>query len=55
MPSLFAPEQGFRIKNRLYFTDLMHRTTRSPLLWFVDPFRPPKSVAVALRTPREAA
>lgn len=34
-----GPELGFRVKSRLYYTDLWHVASRSPFGWFADLFR----------------
>lgn len=34
-----GPELGFRVKSRLYYTELWRLTSRSPVAWFVDLFR----------------
>jgi GTP-binding protein EngB required for normal cell division len=34
-----GPELGFRVKSRLYYTELWSYTSRSPLGWFIDLFR----------------
>ena len=48
LPPMLAAERGFRAPSRLYFTELMYITTRSPLRWFIDLFRLPKSFTTAL-------
>ena len=48
LPPVLGAEQGFRSKSGLYFTELMYITTRSPLRWFADLFRLPKSFTAAL-------
>jgi hypothetical protein len=48
LPPVLASERGFRIESRLYFTELMYLTTRSPSRWLTDLFRLPKSFMGAL-------
>jgi hypothetical protein len=48
LPGVFASERGFRTKSRLYFTDLMAITGRSPLRWLIDSLRSPASFAAAV-------
>jgi hypothetical protein len=48
LPPVFAAERGFRARSRLYFTELMYRTTRPPLRWLADALRSPASFAHAL-------
>lgn len=48
LPPLLAPEGGFRTKSRLYFTELLHTTTRSPLRFLVDSLRTQRSYRAAV-------
>jgi GTP-binding protein EngB required for normal cell division len=34
-----GPELGFRVKSRLYYTELWRLTSRSPVAWLIDLFR----------------
>ena len=45
---LGADEGGFRAPSRLFTTELMYQTSRSPLRWLVDVFRSNRSFGTAL-------
>ena len=48
LPPLLSSERGFRVRSRLYFTELLSTTTRSPLRWLLDTVRPPGSFRAAV-------
>ena len=48
LPPLLSSERGFRTRSRLYFTELLSTTTRSPLRWLLDTFRTSGSFRAAV-------
>jgi hypothetical protein len=48
LPPLLSSERGFRVRSRLYFTELLSTTTRSPLRWLLDTGRPAGSFRAAV-------
>ena len=48
LPPLLSSERGFRARSRLYFTELLSTTTRSPLRWLLDTVRPAGSFRAAV-------
>jgi GTP-binding protein EngB required for normal cell division len=42
LPPVVAPETGFRVRSRLYYTSLMTLTTQTPFGWLLDLLRPRK-------------
>jgi GTP-binding protein EngB required for normal cell division len=48
LPPLLSSERGFRTRSRLYFTELLSTTTRSPLRWLLDGFRTSGSFRAAV-------
>jgi GTP-binding protein EngB required for normal cell division len=48
LPPLLCSERGFRVSSRLYFTELLSTTTRSPLRWLLDTVRPAGSFRAAV-------
>ena len=40
LPRTLAPEEGFRVRGQLVYTELMYRTTRTPIGWLADVLRP---------------
>jgi hypothetical protein len=52
-PPPLVPEAGIGVRTRLYYTELLYLTGRSPLRWVVDLLRSPAAARRAVR--REAA
>jgi hypothetical protein len=48
LPQSFEPERRFRVASRLFFTELMHWTSRSPFRWLADAFRTRRSFDTAV-------
>jgi GTP-binding protein EngB required for normal cell division len=48
VPEMLATEDRFRTPSRLFFTELMYQTSRSPLRWLVDAVRTPRSFDAAV-------
>jgi hypothetical protein len=48
LPRRIEGEVGFRVKSQLYYTEMLHLTSRSPLRWLVDVLRPPASARRAV-------
>lgn len=48
LPRTVTPDLGFRAPSRLYYTDLMFLTSRSPLRWLLDGVRSPPRVRGAM-------
>jgi Dynamin family len=48
MPEVLGTEDRFRTPSRLFFTELMYQTSRSPLQWLVDAFRTKRSFDAAV-------
>jgi hypothetical protein len=40
LPRALGPEVGFRTKSRLFYTEMLTLTARSPLAWLLDQLRP---------------
>lgn len=48
IPELLEMEHKFRTPSRLFFTELLYQTSRSPLRWLADAFRTRRSFRAAL-------
>ncbi len=48
LPHALGPEVGFRTKSRLFYTEMLPLTARSPLDWLLDLLRPPGAAFRAL-------
>ena len=48
LPEMLATEDRFRTPSRLFFTELMYQTSRSPLRWLVDAVRTRRSFDAAV-------
>jgi polyhydroxyalkanoate synthesis regulator phasin len=49
LPATLGAEAGFRVESRLFYTELLHLTTRSWLTWLLDRVRP-RAAAVRAAT-----
>jgi len=45
LPRAIGPELGFRVKSRLFYTEMLTSTARSPLRWLLDLLRPARKRA----------
>lgn len=48
LPRAIGPELGFRVKSRLFYTEMLTSTARSPLRWLLDLLRPRASARRAI-------